>query len=48
MPYNKEDLIKYRLQRAKTTVEEARSAIAGNFLFNDNNINTNWISWKSL
>lgn len=37
MLYNKEDLIKYRLQRAKTTVEEARSAIAGNFLFNAEN-----------
>lgn len=37
MPYNKEDLIQYRLQRANTTAEEARSAIDGNFFFNAEN-----------
>ncbi len=37
MPYSKEDLIQYRLQRSKITADEARSAIKANYLFNAEN-----------
>ncbi len=37
MQSNKEELIQYRLERSKTTADEARSAIEANFLFNAEN-----------
>lgn len=37
MQYNKEDLNQYRLQRSKTTADEARFAIKANYLFNAEN-----------